>query len=295
MWFLFTLISILLWGGTDLFYKLGSDPKDKNSHWKIVVFVGLIMGIHAFIYMIAAGITFDPFNMIRYLQVSLLYILSMTLGYAGLRYIELSVSSPIGNSSGAVAFILCYIFLGESMTPIQFAAVGVVSVGIFLLSVLEKKKDAGNFSARKEDEKYRVGAVAILFPILYCVIDGLGTFADAMVLDRVMDEDQALLSYEFTFFIVAIAALAYLLLVKKEKMEFPKQKARIAAGVLETAGQFFYVRAMAENAVFAAPLIACYSIVSVLLSRIFLKEKLTRAQYAVIAFIMVAIGILGVE
>ena len=40
-----------------------------------------------------------------YLPVSVLYILSMTLGYVGLRYIELSISSPICNSSGALVAV----------------------------------------------------------------------------------------------------------------------------------------------------------------------------------------------
>ncbi len=42
-----------------------------------------------------------------YLPVSLLYISSMAMGYVGLRYIELSISSPICNSSGALVAVLC--------------------------------------------------------------------------------------------------------------------------------------------------------------------------------------------
>ena len=292
MWFFFAIASVLLWGGADLFYKIGSDQHDRYSHLKIVVFVGGIMGLHAFIYMFAAGISYDPMNILRYFPVSLLYILSMVIGYVGLRYIELSVASPIGNSSGAVAFVLCYIFLGEDMTALQFAAAAVVSVGIFMLSLMEKRKRTRNMPISKEDRKYQIGAIAIIFPILYCVIDGLGTFADAITLDRVMDEDQALLSYEFTFLAAALAAGFYLIVIKKQKLRWPKQKEHAAAGVLETAGQIFYVRALAENAVLTAPLVACYSIVSVLLSRIFLKEKLTAAQYAVIAVVMAAIAAL---
>jgi drug/metabolite transporter (DMT)-like permease len=55
------------------------------------------------------------------------------------------------------------------------------------------------------------------------------------------------------------------------------------------------VFAISANAVIVAPLISSYSMVSVILSRIFLKEKLTAKQYAVIAMIMVGIFILGFE
>ena len=67
------------------------------------------------------------------------------------------------------------------------------------------------------------------------------------------------------------------------------------AALLETAGQFVYVYAISTNAIVAAPMIASYSIFSVLWSRIFLKEKLSRGQYAMILLVMVGIAILGME
>ena len=49
-----------------------------------------------------------------------------------------------------------------------------------------------------------------------------------------------------------------------------------------------------NNAVVAAPLIASYSIVSVILSRIFLKEKLSKQHYTLIILVMIGIAILGI-
>ena len=46
MWFIFTLVTILFWSGSDLFSKMGSAPDDKNSHWKMVLAVGAVMGLH---------------------------------------------------------------------------------------------------------------------------------------------------------------------------------------------------------------------------------------------------------
>ena len=65
------------------------------------------------------------------------------------------------------------------------------------------------------------------------------------------------------------------------------------AAIFETAGQFFYVYALDTNSVVVAPMIASYSIVSVILGRIFLKENLTYKQYIVIAMVMIGIFILG--
>ncbi|MEG0443426.1 MAG: DMT family transporter [Carnobacterium sp.] len=297
MWFVFTLISIFSWGAADLFYKKGTNPKDPYSHLRIVMMVGLVMGIHAFWTILFTDISYDPMNIIRYLPVSSMYILSMTIGYIGLRYIELSVSSPVMNSSGAIASLLTFIFLGQVMTGLQFFAVALISVGILLLSIFEKREADLDRMRYKEkiDRKYQIGALAIILPILYAIIDGVGTFADAFILDKVMSENQANTSYELTFLICAILAGIYLIGIKKQSFNLFEERTKGYAALFETFGQFFYVYAIAGNAIIVTPLISCYSIVSVILSRIFLKEKLTRSQYLVIAGIMVGIFILGFE
>lgn len=299
MWFTFSLLTALAWGGSDLFSKMGTNPKDKYSHWRMIIMVGLVMGIHGFLYMIIKKVDYDPINMLKYLPVAFLYILSMIFGYAGLRYIELSVSSPICNSSGAVTALLCFFILKQTMTALQLVAVVLICIGIILLSWLEKKKEdkARLLTGEQVQKKYQMGFLAILLPILYCIIDGLGTFADAIVLDEkeYLSEIDANLSYEFTFFICAVGALIYITLIKKQKFNLWKERTKGMAAVCETAGQFTYVFAMADNAIVAAPMIASYSIFSVLLSRIFLKEKLNVKQYLVIAMVMVGIAILGME
>ena len=109
-WFWFSLLALLFWSGSDLFSKLGCyGEKDKTAHLKMVVAVGLVMGLHAAYMIFAQGVEINPEILWKYLPVSLLYILSMALGYVGLRYIELSISSPICNSSGAIVAILCLI------------------------------------------------------------------------------------------------------------------------------------------------------------------------------------------
>ncbi len=83
-------------------------------------------------------------------------------------------------------------------------------------------------------------------------------------------------------------------LLKRKKIVPKMQGPRICAAVFETAGQFIYVRAMSGNAIIAAPMIAAYSVVSIILSRIFLKEKLPLRQYIAVATIMLGIVILGI-
>ena len=106
-------------------------------------------------------------------------------------------------------------------------------------------------------------------------------------------ERVANISYELTFLIVAIILMIFIKF-KKEKLELLNQKDKILAAVLETAGQFTYVFAMSGNAIIAAPIISSVCVVSVILSRIFLKEKLTQKQYAAIAIVILGILMLSV-
>jgi drug/metabolite transporter (DMT)-like permease len=298
MWFIPALIAVFAWGTADLFYKIGNNEKDPNSAIKTTIMVGLVMGIHAiFYYGFYEEITFHPAYLITYLPVSSMYILSMAIGYVGLRYIELSISSPISNSSGAVSAMLTFLILGTKMVWIQFVAVAVISVAIFMLSYFEKQEVDKEIEKSGEvvEKKYRISAVAIIFPILYCVIDGLGTFLDGYYLDyaKILPESEANMTYEITFLMVALILLVYLRVVKKEKMSLFNEKAKGLAAIFETAGQFFYVGAIASNAIVVAPMIASYSIVSVIWSRIFLKEKMSNKQYIMILAIIISIAVLG--
>ncbi len=303
-WFWFALLTMLAWGTADLFYKKGADESDKYSHLKTVIAVGAVMGLHAIITLIVEDVDYDFINVLTYLPVSLMYILSMAVGYFGLRYLELSISSPIQNTSGAVACLLCVIFLGDTLELPVVIAIALICLAIFVLGVLEKRES--DLMAQNGDKKYKIGFVAFFIPIIYCVVDALGTFFDAFYLDSVITtplvgataeniETVANVSYELTFLIVAIIAFVYIKFIKKQPYAIKDVKpSRIFAAVFETAGQFAYVYAMSGQAAVAAPMIAAYSIVSMGLSRIFLKEKLNWKQYFLIGCVMLGIVILGV-
>ncbi|MGM0137745.1 hypothetical protein IGI65_000147 [Enterococcus sp. DIV0755b] len=299
MWFASALITILAWGTADLFYKKGNDSNDRHSAMKTTIMVGLVMGLHVlFYYVIYEGIRYDWHNLILYLPVSAMYILSMAIGYFGLRYIEVSISSPISNSSGAVTAVLGFLIMGNNVNGLQLVAILMILIGILLLSIFEKEQDDAQLKAEGVtiDKKYRFGAIAILFPILYMIIDGMGTFLDSYYLEyrKLMPEDQANMSYELTFLIVALVLWAYLEWWKKEPVFVFLEKDKGLAAIFETLGQFFYVGAVStKEAIIVAPLISAYAIVSVILGRIFLKEKLKAKHYLVIAAIMIGIMILG--
>ncbi len=303
MWFVFALITFLAWGSADLFYKMGSVENERYSHLKTSIMVGIVMGAVAVGTIVIKGIDYDPMNLIVYLPVSLMYILSMTVGYFGLRYLELSVSSPIQNASGAVSCLIMMAVLRELPSVIEAVSVVLITFGVVMLGVLEKKKE--NEFVSENNKKYKIGFVAFMMPILYCIIDSLGTALDGIYLDDFSTtplrnvteenfEDVANISYMLTFLIVAAVLALYVYVIKRAPIDIKRQGPRSLAAVCEAGGQITYVYAMSGNGMIAAPMIASYCVVSVVLARVFLKEKLSFKQYLMVFFVFAGILLLGI-
>ena len=299
MWFWLSLIALLCWSGSDLFSKIGcADSRDKYSHFKMVMAVGVIMGLHAAYEVFIGGVEINLSIILTYLPVSLLYIFSMALGYLGLRYIELSISSPICNSSGALVAVLTICISGiGALNGWQLGAVALVCIGVVGLGFVEAHEDEDLRRARQEKSNYKYAKswIALALPVAYCLLDALGTFADSLVLET-LNEDSANVAYELTFLFMGILSAIYVLGIKKQRL-VPKMEApKYVGAIFETAGQFAYIYAIGDQAhvALAAPMISAYCVASVLWSRIFLKEKLSVKHYAAILLVVIGIVILGV-
>ena len=298
MWFWLALAALLFWSGSDLFSKIGCrDGSDKRNHLKMVIAVGVVMGLHAAYEVFVKGTVINLSIILTYLPVSLLYIVSMALGYLGLRYIELSVSSPICNASGALVALLAIITHSEAYSALVYLAIALVCAGVIGLGIVESREDEELRRARQEygNFKYAKSALALALPIAYCLLDAAGTFADNLVLES-LDEGSANVAYELTFLTAGVLCFLYVKLIRKDRF-FPKQEApKYIGAVCETIGQFAYIYAIAdtEHLAMSAPMISAYCAVSVLWSRIFLKEKLSWKHYLMILLVFIGIVILGV-
>ena len=319
MWLFFTLATTLLWGAAELFYKKGSHEEQKYDHLRVCILVGAVMGIHAVFTLLTSDIAYDPRNLIAYLPVSFCYILSMACSFFGIRFIEESLADPIENTAGAMCSLLCVIFLGESISPAVWCAIAVIVVGIIGVTQTERSAEVN----RKQKLGKRLAVAAFAMPFCYAIIDALGSFLDIFYLENpesfqkafyqlmsIFYQDDAAIrplvgiteenlelvanvSYELTFAICGLILFAFMKW-KRVKFELPKQKDKVLAAVCETAGQLTYVYAMSGNGAIAAPILSSVCVVSLVLSRIFLKEKLTKKQYLFIGIIIVGILMLAV-
>ena len=297
-WFWFSVITLLCWSGSDFFSKIGCrDAEDKYSQFKMVMAVGVVMGLRAMFEIFVNGVEISWQVIWTYLPVSLLYIGSMTLGYVGLRYIELSISSPICNASGALVAIVAIVSgTADPMELPQYLAIVLACAGVIGLGFVEANEDEALRAARQEASNYKYAKswLALALPIAYCLLDAAGTFADELVLET-LNEDSANVAYELTFLASGVLCFIYTVIIKKQKL-IPKMEApKYVGAIFETAGQFTYIMALASGeAALAAPIISSYCMASVLWSRLFLKEKLSWKHYGCIAVTFAGILIMGI-
>lgn len=331
----YALIALLCWSFSDLFSKLGTEQKDKYSHWRVIFWVGVVMGLHAVLTFIGSLFInpetahpvilslfytdFVAIDFLKYLPVAFVYLLAMVIGYVGLRYIELSVSSPICNASGSLALVILVIIsafggMSEAFTLnfVDIIAVVLITVGIVGLGYVEynESDEVKLLRSQNTQFKYTKSFIAILIPIIYLVLDGLATVGDEILYDRLVFESDyaANTAFELTSLCFAIFAFCYVKFFKKKKFFMlnytevdengvtiekskPFSKNLIYGGIFETVGQIFYMAVVAADFSVGLPMISAYCVVSVIWSRVFLKEKLSWKHYLTIVITLA--GILG--
>jgi len=303
-WLVFSIATAILWGAAELFYKKGARPEEKYSHLKICVWVGIVMGAHAIFTLLTQDINYNPINILIYLPVSLFYIISMAFSYFGMRFLEESISDPIENTAGVICVLLFAVFMGDEFHWLTWLAVCVIAVGVMGVSYLENRGE----TQRKKVYGKKLAIVAFCMPFVYALLDAFGTFfddafflvedlANAPFVDVTEETMEAVAntSYELTF---AAFALVLFVFMKAKGIKFgpvSNNKDKVLAAVFETGGQLTYVYALGGVDAVAAPILSSVCVVSLVLSRIFLKEKLSWKTYAFITVVIIGILLLAVS
>ncbi len=301
MWILFSILTVLLWGTSETIFKSVSN-NERNTVLKLIAYNGIIYGIVSVVYMLITKTEMNLNVIVTYLPIAAVYIASMFCTYKAMRLVKVSILSPIQNSSCVFVTILCMLVLHQQVEWYQLMAVGFIIVGIILLSI---NKDETIMLARPDTEKaisksaaYMLYLKGLAFALGYMALDAIGGFLDENVLEADLSENQVLVAYALIYLIVGLICLAYLVFSHKTEdlFNFKEDKKKLIGSLVETAGQFTYIYAFAfGDAALASPFIAAYSAVTIILSRIFLKEKLKLRQYAMLALVFVGMIILSIE
>ena len=312
-WLLLTLSCIILWGITDILLKKSLDYSDSLSQYKTFVWIGIVMAPAGVIMAICSDTLPDSIRMVAdnlyLIPLCIFYVIALFFGILGAKHLEVSVVSPLENIDGAIAAIILYIFFLFTDSTHLTDRIGVVDVigtaaivaGVVLLGIQEQKLSKQESSLNENKKKHRLGALALIFPIVYNLVDAASMVAMGVTVSG--ETEVSIPDIDFFFFecvgfaVGSIFVWLYLLLAKKYVYNpFKKTElSRCGAGFGDTLGTMAFTFAVGINPILTAPITSSYCFVTIVLARIFLKERLTKKQYLSLAFLVVGIALLGVS
>ena len=312
-WLLLTLSCIILWGITDILLKKSLDYSDSLSQYKTFVWIGIVMAPAGVIMAICSDTLLDSIMMVKdnlyLIPLCVFYAIALFFGLLGAKHLDASVVSPLENIDGAMAAIILYfffLFTGHSHITDKIGLVQVVGTvaivsGVVLLGIQEQSLSKQETHLSENKKRHRLGALALIFPIVYNLVDAVSMVAVGITVSE--ETEVAIPDIDFFIFeslgfvVVVICVWFYMLIIKKYKYNpFKKEElVRCGAATGETFGTMAFTFAVGISPILTAPITSSYCFVTIVLARIFLKERLTKKQYLSLAFLVVGIALLGVS
>ena len=312
-WLILTFSCILLWGITDILLKKSLDYSDSLSQYKTFIWIGLVAALSGAVAAFCSDTLLDSIRMLTdnlyLIPVTVFYVVAMFFGLLGAKHLDASVVSPLENIDGAITAIILYIFFaftGRSHVTDRIGIVDIIgtvaiTMGVILLGIQEQKLSKQEMNLDEDKKKHRLGALALLFPIAYNLADAASMVAMGVTVSgeaEVSIPDIDFFFFEcFGFFVIAIVVWLYMLIAKKYVYNpFKKTElSRLGAAACETLGTLTFTVAVGISPILTAPIASSYCFVTIILARIFLKERLTRKQYLSVAFVVAGIALLGIS
>jgi len=283
MWIIYALVSAIFSGLTSVLASYSSKLNKVDSI--------LITTIRTFIILVLsfiATLIYKTFNEIYNLDIKTIIFLILSGISTTLLWIfyfkaldtgDVSKVTPIDKTSIVITLILSMIFLHEKITIIKVISIIFILIGT-LLTVNKK-------TTNEKDNKW------ILYSILTAIFTSTTTIISKIGLN---DIDSVLATFIRT--VIVIIILMFIVIIKKKYVylkDISKKSLRyvIYSGITNTLSWLFYFASLKDGETSIVFTIEKLSIiVTILLSVIFLKEKLNRKQIIGIIIIVIATSLL---
>lgn len=283
MWIIYALVSAIFSGLTSVLASYSSKLNKVDSI--------LITTIRTFIILVLsfiATLIYKTFNEIYNLDIKTIIFLILSGISTTLLWIfyfkaldtgDVSKVTPIDKTSIVITLILSMIFLHEKITIIK--AISIIFILIGTLLTVNKK------TTNEKDNKW------ILYSILTAIFTSTTTIISKIGLN---DIDSVLATFIRT--VIVFIILMFIVIIKKKYIylkDISKKSLRyvIYSGITNTLSWLFYFASLKDGETSIVFTIEKLSIVvTILLSVIFLKEKLNRKQIIGIIIIVIATSLL---
>ena len=262
------ILSMFFWGTAIFLAALASRKQGNVLTLFWMQLFGFLVGVGYFLLNYNSFVFNSIFQNIPLLIiVAILQVVAYLAFYKGLEKAEVSLVSPVGAAWGLVVAILGVIFFQESLNTFQILAIGLIVIGIVMLSInisdFVKSKKVNLLIGVKEGVIAMLGWGTSLFLLVF-VTKELGWFLPAFV---------------FRFFVLLLL-VGYISFSKgmfiPKSTKFPL-KLLLLIGLFDIGGFFSYSFGVAgTQASVVAPIGSAFALVSVLLAKVFLKEKIDK-------------------
>ena len=313
IWLILTLACIILWGVTDILLKKSLSYTDPLSQYKTFIWIGLVAAPASVVMAICSDTLPDSIKIIAnnpyIIPVNIFYVVATFFGLLGAKYLDASVVSPLENIDGAITAIILYLFflftgrsnVTDSIGAVDMIGTVAITTRVILLGIQEQKLSRQEMNLDEDKKKHRLGALALLFPIVYNLADAVSMVATGIMVSGETEFSIPDMDYFFfeslAFSLFGFFVWLYLMIAKKF-MYNPFKETELyccGAATCETLGTIAFTFAVAISPILTAPITSSYCLVTIILARIFLKERLTRKQYLSLAFLVLGIALLGVS
>lgn len=278
-----TLLSILAglggmfgWGVSDFFANSASEKIGhlRTLFWSQIAGVSLIA---LFVLFLKPSFAIPPFLLALTAFAGVAYALGYLLFYKAFEIGTVSVVSSVSNLYAIFMVLISYFVRGQSITPFQIVAIGIIIVGATLVSI--------------NIQDLRRGTISLLKGVKETVASTVMFGVFAWPINEYIVEKVDWLSVSFLLKLIAIAAVFVISLFQKKSLRIPQSRnllpLGLAIGFLEafailsvTFGQSY------GDGIIVAPISSALTVVTISLAVLFLKEKITRIQAVGIAFVV---------
>lgn len=288
MWLYYSLISAVISGFVAIAIK-----KCSNNEPKRIAIMGMLIYHCTMIFIsliINPGIivSLNILDMIKMLPGIVIQSIGFYCSIAAIKYGKVSITSSIQRAQVIITFLLGVWILREKFTVLQLVVSGIlVALSIMVAKDNEKNKEDVDKNAKKKAVMYSWGVV-----LFY----GISNFINKIYVTEFQNPLYVMFNYAV---IIIIGIFAYCLITKQwnyiDIKKISAKKYFILQSLLDVSSSIFNRFALLEGNVSIVSVIGTSSIViTILASRLILKEKVSWKEYLMILGIFICVLILSV-
>lgn len=280
MWIVYVIISMFICGILNIIEKKGSNKQPLYFWAQASLIYGLLNIVIGLIFFPKIIMDFNFKTMLLTLPVSFLIVIGYYCSVKALNMSSISQVASIMKSKVIVVLILSIIFLNDKINIIQIVLIFLLLTFNILLNY------------RKDSKKSKEG---IIYAFGFLIANGTATFLNKVVLNTVPDP----ISITFYTGLTTVISIIIMLLVLKKIYllnikDFKNKKYVFIMELLEVITSLLLKCAMIEgNVTIITAMTSCSIIITILLSKLIFKEKISFTRWLILIVIIICLVLLS--